>query len=98
MIACLYIIIFFPIAPFVAPLGLLATAYSNMTTTGAILCLLGTSTIPLAMPISSYFICIRLAEKKYLKVFFYCILPFLCALGAFLWFIFIVSLHDLFFG
>jgi len=98
MVACLYVIIFLPIAPFVAPLGLLATAYSNMTTIGAILCLLGTSAIPLTMPISSYFICIRLSEKKYIPVLFYCILPFLCAVAAFFWFIFIVYLHDFFFG
>lgn len=97
MIACIYIIICLPMIPFVAPLGLLSTAYSNMTTVGAILCLLGTITIPLSMPVSSYFICVRLAEKKYLKAFFYCVVPVLCSLGALLWFFFIVSLHDIFF-
>jgi len=96
ILAFIYIIAFFPAITFIAPLGLLATVYSSMSTTGAILCFLGTSIPPLSMPFSSYFICVRVAEKKYGKAFFYCLLPFLCALGAFCWCMFIVSLHTFF--
>jgi hypothetical protein len=92
-ISCLYIVLFFPVIPIIAPLGLLASAYSKMSTIGVAFCFLGTCSIPFSMPFSSYFIWIKLAENKYGKVLFYLIFPFLYSLGIFLWFLFINAIH-----
>jgi hypothetical protein len=95
-IAFLYFVIFLPLAPFVAPMGLLATVYPGMSTIGAVLCFLSTSSIIVAMPISACLICVKLSEKKYLEVCLYCLLPLLVALGALLWIMFLISIHNLY--
>ena len=97
-IAFLYIVVFLPIMPVVAPLGLLATAYASMSTIGAVLCLLGTIAIPLAMPVSSYFICLKLVEKKYFEACLYSLLPFLVAVMAFIWMMIVIMAHNIVFG
>ena len=98
VIAFLYFVVFLPIAPFVAPMGLLATVYPSMSTIGAALCFLSTSAIIVAMPISACLICVKLSEKNYLEVCLYCLLPLLVALGALLWIMFLIAIHNLVFG
>lgn len=83
--ALVYVVAFLPLAPYLIPLGLLATACEQMTLIGAALGVMGTALASCSMPCSSYLICRKLARQQYGQALLCCLLPPVCFLGALLW-------------
>jgi hypothetical protein len=102
-VANLIIVIFFiayaylliPAFVYMPILGLFAFSCANMSSLGALICVLGMLSVPLSMVGSLYFICTRNDEKNYFKLLFFCIMPFIFfSLGLFLIQI-VAYFHDL---
>lgn len=88
----LYIILFLPALPWIAPLGALVTARDGVGTVATFSCIIATSLIPLSMPVSSYFM-LRHSDRPG-KMFLFACLPFGMVVLAFLWADLILWLHE----
>ncbi len=88
----LYLVLSIPALIFIPPLGAFA-ADADIPAGGVFLCVLVLAIIPLSMPVSIYFICARSVDRRYGKMFFFCLFPLLCCIFAFAAIFLIIYTH-----
>ncbi|MES2274156.1 MAG: hypothetical protein V4487_08180 [Chlamydiota bacterium] len=89
----IYLILFLPALIYIPPLGFFSLASSDMSTGGALLCVLGAATVPFSMPVSIYFTCKNSSDSQIKKRLFFSCLPVFCSIFAILWAELIRFLH-----
>lgn len=90
-----YFILFLPALIHIPLLGFLSFFSPNMSTAGALLCVIGATTVPLSMPVSIYFVCKYSSAGQMKKMLFFSCLPIFCSIFAILWIEFICFLHQM---